>query len=214
MDSSNWVSSVADVVLALGVFFVFYQVLLLRQQLDLTWKSLKADHERSRKEMAVSIIREWNRDIKPETSAADKLVTKWNEEQCRNLANLLPVKINPDQVHLVNACTKHEISNPTPQDDGRILLTLEEVACIRYAAADYLNSIECVLLAWQLNIVDRETIERQFQYMDRPKDGYSTLECLRVAFGGAETFPATEEFIETLKESKKTSVAKTHSPLG
>jgi|Deesub1362B_J571_1020462.scaffolds.fasta_scaffold23086_1 hypothetical protein len=125
MDASNWVSSVANVVIAIGVIFVLWQAHLLRQQIE-------ADHDRSRKELAVSLIGEWTRSIKPELSSADKLVRQWDCEQSRNMVNILPVKITPKQKHLAEACLNRELKNANIGQDGRIELDETEVAEIRY----------------------------------------------------------------------------------
>ena len=110
MNVTDWISSLANVLVAIGVIFVWWQARLLRRQieqtrkqLELSHKSLKADHDRSRKECVINIMREWSRDIKPETSAADSLISKWNDEQCRNMVKNLPVRIKQGQKHLAEA---------------------------------------------------------------------------------------------------------------
>lgn len=220
MDASNWVSSLASVIVAVGVIFVWWQARLLgrqieqaRQQLELSHRALTADHERSRRELTINAIREWIRDVKPESSAADKLVSKWNDEQCRNLANHLPVKIKPEQKDLAEACLKRGLKNPGIGNDRQIVLDESEVTSIRYYAVGYLNSIETALLGWQLNIADRETIEQQFAFLYRPEEGYDTLEKLRTAFGRPNSFPAIERFIENLRSLRKSEAPESKPPI-
>ena len=83
MDSSNWVSSIANVVIALGVILVWYQAILLRRQ-------TKADHERSPGEFTIRLMQQWNVAISPLTSVASKVANKLSDEQCRELAGYRP----------------------------------------------------------------------------------------------------------------------------
>jgi hypothetical protein len=54
-------------------------------------KEMTAAHERSRRELALSVMREWNRDVKIVTAAAAKLVTRLSKEQCRDVIENKPI---------------------------------------------------------------------------------------------------------------------------
>ena len=73
--------------------------------------------------------------------------------------------------------------------DGKILTEL------RWHVITYLNTLETIMISWQLGIVDRDTIEEQFQFVNDPLKG-STLSEFRHTAGG---FPAIEAFIDKIK---------------
>jgi hypothetical protein len=64
-----------------------------------------------------------------------------------------------------------------------------------------------------LHIADRETIENQFSFLYRPKEGYNTLENVRTVFGRPHSYPATEEFIEELKKRKGSGAPRSKDPI-
>ena len=60
--------------------------------------------------------------------------------------------------------------------------------------------------AWNLNIVDREEIEDQFQYLYNPEKGWNALKPFRDAAGGMNAYPNIEKFMQTLENKRiKTS---------
>ena len=63
--------------------------------------------------------------------------------------------------------------------------------------------LESVMTAWKLNIVDRDEIENQFQYLYNPERGWNALKPFREAAGGAEAYPNIEEFMNKLSENRK-----------
>lgn len=201
MDSTNWVSSITNIVLAFSVLLIWWQALLLRRQienarehLELSQKVLKADHDRSRKERAIEVLRQWNKEISPQASAADKLVRKWNNEQCRRLLNHQTIRIKPEDKNLVEACLDKGVCNPNTSE-GSIELEPEEVTQIRYQVISYLNSTEIALISWHLNVADQETIERQFSFLYQPEIEYSALENFRKVVTNPDAFPAIRSFI-------------------
>ena len=206
MTVTDWISAMAHVVAALGLVFVW-------RQFKLSGSALEADHQRSRKEFAITVMREWQRSREPKGSAANRLVSTWDDEQCRNLVSILPVKIKPDQQELVEDCLGRTLKNPAPQNDGFIHLDKTEVQTIRFHGVNYLNSIETALSAWQLHIADRDTIAIQFGFLYRPEEGHNTLETLRTAFGRPDSYPAIEEFIKELANKRESGAPVSQGPI-
>lgn len=73
--------------------------------------------------------------------------------------------------------------------DGKILTEL------RWHVIAYLNTLETVLTAWDLGIVDRKTVEEQFAFLKDTSKGV-TLTLFRNIAGG---YPVIEKFINTIK---------------
>lgn len=63
--------------------------------------------------------------------------------------------------------------------------------------------LESVMTAWNLNIVDCEEIEEQFQYLYNPQKGWNALEAFREAAGGSNAYPNFEKFIKEMKKGRK-----------
>jgi hypothetical protein len=198
MDSTNWVSSIADVVMALGIVLVFWQAVLLRQQIS-------ADHERSRREMTVTLLQHWNGAITPLTAAAERLVRKFDDDQCQKLADGRELQIKAEHRSLVETCLADVLSlgESVPEASGMLNLTQKHVSRLRWQVADYLNETEALLLGWQVSIADRKMIEREFAFLYEPEKGTDALAKFRTAMGGRGCFPAIYDFMLMLHEQRK-----------
>ena len=174
-------SSPLDIITAVGVMLVWLQLLLAK-------RAMSHDHERSRRQFAIEIARDWNRSVGPETSAAQKLIQGLNEEQCRQIAQYKsPVKIEEDKGHLVDVC----LETPARRDQkGSIILDDADVKHLRYLGANYLNEIEIVLSAWYKNVGDQDYIEKEFSFVTRGM----TMDLFRAALGAGD-YPAIDSFL-------------------
>ncbi len=182
------ISMLADVVIAGGVVFVWQQLKVIRKQLKVAEKTMSDDHERSRRQFAIEMARDWNRSIGPETSAAQKLIQGLNEEQCTKIATYeSPVTIEKGKGHLVDAC----LETPACRDeDGSIILDDADVKHLRYLGADYLNELEIVLSAWYQNVGDRDYLKKEFSFVTRQM----TMGLFRDALGPGD-YPAIDSFL-------------------
>lgn len=207
METATLVSAGANIVMAIGILFIFYQTILLKRQLH-------ADHERSRRETTVQLIQQWSRSITPVTSAAQWLVQKFDKEQCRKLADLLPLKVKAEHMALLETCLADVLGNERLQEEnGFIQLNERCVTRLRYLVVEYLNETEAVLLAWHISIADRELVEREFQCLVRPEKGMDALENLREAFGGKRAFPAIDAFAAKIRKATKSGTEKGKAPV-
>lgn len=208
MDQTNWVSSIANVIMAIGIVFVFWQAILLRRQ-------IAADHERSRREMTVALLQRWNGAVTPLTAAADRLVRKFDEDQCQKLADCRELEIKAEHRALAETCLADVLSpgEHLAEANGLLQLTPKHATRLRYLVADYLNETEAVLLAWQLSIADRGMIEHEFNFLYDPKKGSDALAKFRTAMGGREVTPAIHEFVSLLQERLHNHGAETRPPV-
>jgi len=195
MNSTNWVSSIADVVMAVGIAFVFWPAILVRRQ-------IAADHERSRRQMTVALIQRWNGAVTPLTAAADRLISKFDDDQCQKLADCRELEIKSEHKPLVETCLAGVLLPGESITEANGLLKLEQkhVTRLRYQVADYLNETEAVLLAWQLSIADRGMIANEFRFLSQPEKGIDALAKFRAAMGGRQAFPAIHEFVSMLQK--------------
>ena len=189
----------AHIATAAGVLLVWQQVKVAREETELSRKAMADDHERSRRQFAIEIAREWNRGVAPETSAARQLIENLTPEQCQRIANHETVEIPENLRHLVEACLGPEASSVNK--DGMISLDAAHVKQVRYFGVHYLNELEIALSAWERRVGDREYLEAEFGSVNN----IMTLLPFREALNGA--FPAIEAFLAR-------EVAPPQNPLG
>ena len=131
-----------------------------------------------------------------------------NEEQCQQIANYKPVRIDKKHQHLVELCFAQSFSQSFELDGGNLHLKEAAVKHIRYLGVDYLNEVEIALSAWLRAIGDREYLESEFKFLDDDK----MLVLFRDAFS-AGSYPAIEAFLKRNgKEHAKNVDSDSNSP--
>ena len=186
-------SQLSTVIGSLAIFGIIFQIYLASKQ-------IKADHERSRREKAVELIKDWSKSVQREQTWARKLVEQFSAEQCRYLFNQscfdLPKKLEP-HLHQFFEIEKDQKKN------GSITLTEKQVVTLRWYIVSYLNLLEAILVSWQYSVVDREIIEHEFSFLFSPEQGHFALSEFRSAAGGQKTYPAIEIFANHLEEKRR-----------
>ncbi len=176
---------------------VFSIVLLYRQ--------IKAEHEKSRREKTVDLLVQWSLQLKPETNMAVKIVEKFDRQQCVDLFTMSEFAVEKNIYKDIRSLLGNGKCKKGKRKDrrGRVKLSKEEVKKLRFLVILYLNMLESILAAWQMSIVDREMIERQFSYLYKPEEDKKCLENFRIAAGGEECYPAISGFIMKLQEDRR-----------
>lgn len=187
---------IATIFTGLGVLGIASQVLY-------SYKQIKADHERSRREKSIEILMAWSKNLKKEGSIARRIIECLNEEQCREIFNQQAVKISRKNENLVRQLFKKEDLIDIDAAASEISLTEAQSTELRWHAITYLNTLEFSLVAWQYAVVDKDIIEAQFQYLFRPADGHEVLKYFRKAAGGGNSYPAIEIFTAHVSEKRR-----------
>ena len=150
------------------------------------------------------MLREWNRDIKPETTAAEGIVRRMNLEDCKRVLDNQKVRISSDKKDLVKCCLDDKtLDQYVKFETDHITLEREATLKIHYLAVDYLNILEITLMAWKLGIADRESMEDQFQFIYNPCENRDALSELRRALGSQAQYPAIESYISVIKQKRE-----------
>ena len=139
----------------------------------LVWLQLRADHERSRRELAVSLINEWSNSLDIETAGVVRLVRELTRDQCDLLSSRKPFKLDKNNLDLVKACleTRFPEINNEPQFDAQSTNTMmininhRYSGYIKFVASRYLNSLESIMIAWYESVAQPRIIEGQFGSM-------------------------------------------------
>ncbi len=191
---ASWISAISEVVIALGLVLTYWQ--------------FRADHARSRRERAVSLVSDWANSVLQRASSARKLTERLNTEQTRALWNQESFKIEEKLFGLVDSALER---TAPPPDGGMITLSEEQSAEIRWQVVSYLNKLEVVLAAWRHNVADREMLSEQFHFLVSPKQNHYILERFRDVSGQANTYPSIADFVYFLrmKELPKPGKSKT-----
>lgn len=177
------------VVLVISAVLIVPQIILLKKQ-------IKGQHEERRRENTINFMITWCNSVKKDTSIAEQVARKLTNEQGISLYKHESFEVTdaikedickfcPLGKELCPKCSLKD-SNKV---DGKILTEL------RWHVITYLNTLETVLIAWDLGIVDRATVEEQFAFLKDSSKGI-TLSQFRNIAGG---YPVIEKFIDTIK---------------
>jgi hypothetical protein len=204
MEMPSTLNDWADIAIIIGLGYAILQFQLGKKQIS-------ADYERSRREKSVELLMEWSKLLKRENSAARKIIDTLSEEQCRKILQQQKVRVSKEHKELLfellysesSELTAVELDGGLVEGDDYFELSESDSSKLRWAAVNYLNALEFVLVAWQYSIVDRDIIEHQFSYLFKPADGYELMKHFRKAAGGEETFPAIEIFTEHLNNKRR-----------
>lgn len=218
---AEWVSALAAVVGAVGIIFVALQTSIAASQLknqeqqlkkaaeqmSFAYKQMKNDHERSRREFTISLMRDWTLNLSHSSTIARKLVEGFSLEQCRAINTNDTLKVEGDKKEKLKAALQDVLEDrELIENNGFIVLEERDVAHLKFLLVTYLNTLETILMSWKLAVADKEILEQEFAYLVKPEEGHEALATFRKAVGGANAFPAIHAFVEKLKQNKLESV--------
>lgn len=184
------------VVSIIELIILLASALLIIPQIFLLKKQIKDQHEEKRRENTISFMLNWCNSVKKDTSIAEQVARKLNNDQgimlYKHEAFMVSDSIREDICKFCpldkQLCPKCSLQNSNLVD-GKILTEL------RWHVITYLNTLETVLIAWDLGIVDRETVEEQFDFLKDSNKGV-TLSQFRNIAGG---YPVIDKFIDKIK---------------
>ncbi len=225
---TTYVTTLANVVVAASIVFLWLQTKSLASQLDQTKTqiqyvrvqieqantAIQSDHERSRKELALTVMREWNRDIKSDTAAAEGIVKRLSFDDCKAIIDNKMLTISLDMKGLVETCLGDvSLASDVKYETAHINVTGKATGRLRYLAIDYLNILETALVSWKLGVADRQTMEDEFEFIYHPSEKRDALSTFRTALGTEAAFPAIESFIEAIRSKRERKPVQPDSPL-
>lgn len=174
------------------------------RQLRASHEELRADHERSRRELAVTLVQDWTKGQKLESSAVAALVADLSLEQCAKLAARTPFSLKDDKSNreAVKRCLEFKYDTLNIEGiikDGWINLSGDHVMFIRFHAVYYLNLIESILLAWNKCVADESTLEGQFSFLLHSGTDLGTFRnAAKHYVGGIDLYPSISNFLEKI----------------
>lgn len=208
-DIYDFINVILNVILVLatvaGVIFASFQLWQIKT-------NRKRQFEQSRREKTVEMIIHYAKGISKETKTTEKIVAKLNDEQCQDLYNCTPFTISQNIAEQICAicpqklkCKANGKGKPKlcQDKDGNYWIKDKMLYFLRGNIVSYLNSLETVMLAWQLGIVDQKAIEEQFLFLDKKRQRERALETFRTIAGNGHSYPAIEKFYQHLDMKRR-----------
>jgi len=185
-------AAAGSLITAVGILFLWRQTSLMRAQ-------IRDDHDRSRREKLVTVMREWNQDISQSTAAAQKLAAALGREQCTAIFRMEPIEIDESLLPLATSALA-ELGTDLQSQDGWVKLGVREVTHLRYLVISYLNTLETCLAAWHLGIVEMEHMEEEFSFLTDRSMTDPALVAFREVLGANDGYPALRAFLKKVAE--------------
>ena len=166
--------------------------------------------ENARREKTVEMVFHYIKNTDNRTKAVEKIVSQFSDEQCQDLYNLVPFEVDDKtRQRLCGVCpyradckARGEHKPKYCQDGKKYYVRGDLLYSVRGSVINYLNSLECVLLAWQLGIVDQPSMEEQFAFLDKKGSKNRAVEAFRIAANGGTSYPAIEKFYQHLDQKR------------
>ena len=185
---------IGSLVTAAGILFLWKQTRQMQKQ-------TQDDHERSRREELITVMRNWNQDISPNSAAAQKLGASLSTKQCKALNRMEPIEIDEEHLPLLKAALTG-IATDLRVENGSVLVGVQEVTHLRYLIVRYLNTLEICLAAWHLGIVDLPHMESEFSFLSDCSVTDPALSKFRSVLGTEDKYPALTAFLKTITEKR------------
>ncbi|MEQ5809642.1 hypothetical protein J3369_19735 [Alteromonas sp. NFXS44] len=222
MEVENVFSVMADITTTIGIAAVVYQLFNAKRSLtnerkalvnasgalNVAVETLRADHERSRRENSVMMIREWATSLDRRGSLCRKFVESLSPEQCKSLSKEEVFEISKSQLKMAKGCfvglEQLEVNTDTCNTEI-YTLSQGQVSHLRWLISCYLNLLETLFLAAHQNIADTGIFVSQFSFLIEPKENCFMLKDYRNAVDGDKTYPSIAWMADLIKEQRKQS---------
>jgi len=182
-------------------------------------KQLKSDHDRSRRECAVELMRCFATTPDPTDHKRVfglALMNILTSDQCKSLWAKESFSIDAKCLHLLSAyrhacnglSTGSESASKKKSDSSSsstpsLIVSVVEAYTLRSIATSYLNRLELVASAWHHNVADGDMIETEFVKVFCPKDGIYVMETFRKVSG---VYPSVERLCQHFEKKKNAAL--------
>ena len=216
---------IIDALAVVSLFLVVMQSCLNR-------KHTENDYILKRSHKAIDLMMSWSIEVGNKSLIARHIVDNMSLEECRKLYNYESVVImEKDYSSLCMLFNQQERrkkwknmkKNPKGRKKSDMKrekmkecphmqacsaskqhpLELDESLLLRSYTVKYLNALEVVLAAWQSGVIDKDIIEKEFEYLvTTHRDGKTVLENFRKV-AGTEGFPGISSFCNHMEQKQK-----------
>lgn len=178
--------------------------------------ALKDDHERSRNELTVQLLRNWTFSFDVKTSAIIQFAKNLEPSKCLAMHRRESFSVNAKDraFQYLGAIfpDRNEYKKGVGDDgDGSVELDLESVLFIRFHTVQYLNNLESTLTAYVNHAADRDMLARQFAFILHTG---SDLESYRTVMTSENRVQDAYPCISAFIQDNKPTAPKMRSPTG
>ncbi|MEI8394944.1 MAG: hypothetical protein WCF85_09435 [Rhodospirillaceae bacterium] len=198
--ASKVTTTIAAILASFGIVIALTQAVIARG-------SMLADHERSRRQLAIDLVWKWSTALQPESKPIRDFISGLDADQCRSINEGRPFLIDSNKKGKLISCLRKQFPEIEAyindkiinSNNGHIVLEEGHIRTLRSHAVLYLNLLETVLASWRHNVADSDILEEQFNYlMSSDNESHATLDKFRSVVG-IKHFPSIEKFLEHLK---------------
>lgn len=177
---ATWSLVLFTAILSVGVF--------------VAWWQLRADHARSRGELAIQLGTQWVRDHCERCADAMRLINAMSSEETKQIRRREAVSVDY-KLHPMLARVFPEFAQATTNGDSRINLDAQHSSELRWLVVRHLNQLESIFSAWLYTIADRQIIEDEFMSLIATEDGDLLAERFRAGSDNKGGWPAIAAFV-------------------
>lgn len=205
------------IITGLTAFFTLTGLIFACVQLRQIKKNRVRQFDQARREKTVEMVMHYTTDIDNLTRAVERVVAQFSDEQCQDLYNGVPFEIDEKTRKRLCGFCPHQIEckklkedelKYCQNDDKKYYISGDLLYFVRGSIIDYLNALECVLLAWQLGIVDQPALEEQFAFLDKKRSRDRAVTAFRAVAGNGRSYPAIEKFYQHLDQQQREEAKK------
>lgn len=189
MTTYEFISLILSLIGLVSLFLIWWQIKSTQEQ-------IKADHERSRRQMTIDLMMKWTETLSQKTGGSRKIVENLDNDNCKKIFNFEVAKIPESQKTMLEGVLE---KNDLEVKNGYFEITDYQSSVIRGLVLTYLNSLETVLTGWRLGVSDKEIIEEEFSYLFDKKKQSSVLHNFR-GIVGLHSYPSIAAFCECLSK--------------
>lgn len=173
------------------------QFVLLNKQMQISRKEINQGYEKERREKTVEYLFQWNEAVHNHTyNLAITIVEALDENQCKKLNDSIPFEVSGDLVPLVNRMIDAEKLSMCKTNNNSLVVDGDVLFALRSNTIDVLNALENIMIAWQLDIVDKDIIENEFKSFVDYSSGKMILYNFRNITHDLNSYPAIKSFCQ------------------
>lgn len=146
------ISALANLVIATGVIIGIRQVKLLAFE-------IRADHDKSRREMAIELISQWANTTDEKSIGLCAFVESLNSNGCEALWNKHELSVDAAHAGFLSKFSNTEL----PVSGAVVKLDSESAKRVLSHIIHDLNRLEAIACAWRYNVADQEMLEEEFK---------------------------------------------------
>ena len=202
-DALEIIRTLGSVATAVGLFVGIRQLKFAIRQFKLNQKSIDAQHDRAKKDRAISLLIAFAKYMGARWRAATKLIEVLDDASLRSLYECTPFAVSTEKLSLLLAAIP-ERSNASESRENLApnQLTAKEVFALRTEVVSCLNGVECLCHAALTDVADVEIIASELKGLWAPEKNQTFCRAYRDVSGGANHYPMLYRFIATYFDTK------------